>query len=126
MAADPSGPAPAAPVVALAAASSRTAAVGEMTDPRNAAGRRGGMLPTVLVAAVCFAVVFEFLAMQLESGRDPAIGNPSVAATSQKVRPKKKIIITKVIPAGSGPAGQTTSGSGGYAAAPAPVVSSSS
>ena len=114
----------------MAGAASRTAATvaaaDAMTDPRNAAGRRGGgILPTVLVAAVCFAVVFEFLAMQLQSGRDPAIGSTSVAATPQKVRPKKKIIITKVIPAGSGPAGETTSGSGG-SSGPAPVVSSSS
>ncbi len=84
------------------------------------------MLPTVLVALACFAVVFEFLALQLQSGRDPALGNASAVTAPAKVRPRKKIIITKVIPAGTGaPAGQTTSSSGGYAA-PAPVVSSTS
>lgn len=88
--------------------------------------RRPAALPTVLVALACFAVVFEFLAMQLKSGHDPALRNVSAASPPAKVRPRKKIIITKVIPAGTGgPAGQTTSSSGGYAA-PAPVVSSTS
>ncbi len=88
--------------------------------------RRPAVLPTVLVALACFAVVFEFLALQLQSGRDPALGNASATSAPPKVRPRKKIIITKVIPAGtSGPAGQTTSSSGGYSA-PAPVVSSTS
>ena len=88
--------------------------------------RRPAALPTVLVALACFAVVFEFLAMQLQSGRDPALRTASAASPPAKVQPRKKIIITKVIPAGNGgAAGQTTSSSGGYAA-PAPVVSSTS
>jgi hypothetical protein len=81
---------------------------------------------TLLVAIACIAVVFEFLALQLQSGRDPALGNASKSPVPAKVRPRKKIIITKVIPAGNGgTSGQTTSGSGGYTA-PAPVVSSTS
>ena len=84
------------------------------------------MLPTILVAIACFAVVFEFLALQLQSGRDPALGNASASSVPAKVRPRKKIIITTVIPAGNGgTSGQTTSSSGG-SAAPAPVVSSTS
>ena len=83
------------------------------------------MFPTLLVAIACFAVVFEFLALQLQSGRDPALGNASTSVPA-KVRPRKKIIITKVIPARSGgTSGQTTSSSGG-SSAPAPVVSSTS
>jgi hypothetical protein len=97
-----------------------------MTDRKAAPRRKPRILPTVLVALACFAVVFEFLALQLQSGRDPALGNASAAPAPAKVRPRKKVIITKVIPAGTAaPAGQTTSSSGGYAA-PAPVVSSTS
>jgi len=88
--------------------------------------RRPAALPTVLVALACFGVVFEFLALQLRSGRDPALGNASAASAPAKVRPRKKIIITKVIPAGNGAAGQTTSSSSGGYSAPAPVVSSTS
>jgi predicted secreted protein len=89
--------------------------------------RRPAVLPTLLVTVACFAVVFEFLALQLQSGRDPALGSPTAASAPAKVRPRKKIIITKVIPAGTGgTTGQTTSSSGGYTAAPAPVVSSTS
>jgi hypothetical protein len=93
----------------------------------NARGRarRPTVLPTVLVALACFAVVFEFLALQLQSGRDPALGKASAGLVPAKVRPRKKIIITKVISAGNGATGQTTSSSGGYSA-PAPVVSSTS
>ncbi|HEX5822130.1 MAG TPA: hypothetical protein VFY30_10235 [Solirubrobacterales bacterium] len=83
-------------------------------------------MKTLLVAIACTAVVFEFLALQLQSGRDPALGNASATPAPAKVRPRKKIIITKVIPARSGgTSGQTTSSSGGYAAPP-PVVSSTS
>jgi hypothetical protein len=88
--------------------------------------RRPAALPTVLVALACFGVMFEFLALRLQSGRDPALGDASASSVPAKVRPRKKIIITKVIPAqSSGAVGQTTSSSGGYAA-PAPVVSSTS
>ena len=89
--------------------------------------RRPSALPTVLVALACFGVTFEFLAFQLQSGRDPALGSASVASAPAKVRPRKKIIITKVVQAGTGSTGQTTSSSGGsLAASPAPVTSSTS
>ena len=83
-------------------------------------------MKTLLVAIACTAVVFEFLALQLQSGRDPALGGASASAVPAKVRPRKKIIITTVIPAKSGgTTAQATSRSGGYTA-PAPVVSSTS
>ncbi len=85
------------------------------------------ILPTLLVVLALFGVTFEFLAMQLESGRDPALGPASVASTPAKARPRKKIIITKVIPAAGGAGGQTTASYGGsVAAAPPPVTSSAS
>ena len=56
-------------------------------------------MKTLLVAIACIAVVFEFLALQLQSGRDPALGSASTSPVPAKVRPRKKIIITKVIPA---------------------------
>ena len=43
-------------------------------DRPRARPRRVPSLPTVLASAACFLVVFEFLAFQLRSGRDPAIG----------------------------------------------------
>lgn len=83
-------------------------------------------MKTLLVAIACIAVVFEFLALQLQSGRDPALGSASTSSVPAKLRPRKKIIITKVIPAATGsPTAQTTSSSGG-STAPAPVVSSTS
>ena len=63
-------------------------------------------LPTVLAALAIFAVVFEFLAFQLSAGRDPALGAGSAAsAPVTKTRPAKKLVITKVIPAGGGAVG---------------------
>ncbi len=83
-------------------------------------------MKTLLVAIACIAVVFEFLALQLQSGRDPALGNASTSPVPAKVRPRKKIIITKVIPARSGGStAQASASSGGYSP-PAPVVSSTS
>ena len=88
---------------------------------------RQTILPTLLVALALFGVTFEFLVMQLESGRDPALGPASVASTPAKARPRKKLIITKVIPAGGGPAGQTTASyAGSVAGSPPPVTSSAS
>jgi hypothetical protein len=81
----------------------------------------------MLVALACFAVTFEFLALQLRSGRDPALGPATAASTPGKIRPRKKIIITKVIPAAGGSVGQTVSSSGtSIAAAPAPVSTATS
>ena len=49
---------------------------------RPRARPRRGRLPTVLASAACFLVVFEFLAFQLRSGRDPAI---STSAASRRL-----------------------------------------
>jgi hypothetical protein len=89
--------------------------------------KKPGPLPTVLAALAVFAVAFEFLAFQLSAGKDPALG-PAVAATppASKARPAKKLVITKVIPAGNGSVGASSYSSSGSAAAPAPVVTSSS
>jgi hypothetical protein len=85
-------------------------------------------LPTVLAALAVFAVAFEFLAFQLSSGRDPAVGTGAASRTpSTKTRPAKKIVITKVIPAAGGTTGSSSSyASSGTVAAPAPVATSSS
>ena len=85
-------------------------------------------LPTVLAALAIFAVAFEFLAFQLSAGKDPALG-PATPTTPvvAKSRPAKKIVITKVIPAGGGTAGGPTSTySSSGAVAPSPPVATSS
>jgi hypothetical protein len=91
--------------------------------------RKPHPLPTALAALAVFAVAFEFLAFQLTSGRDPAVGATAVTGTtSTKSRPAKKLIITKVIPAAGATASGSTAGypSSGAVPAPAPVTSSSS
>ena len=93
------------------------------TDGRT---RRPAFLPTVLVALACFGVTFEFLALQLQAGRDPALKASATAPVPAKVRPRRRIIITTVIPAAAGGISQTTSSSGGSVSAPAPVTSSTS
>ena len=69
------------------------------TDGRT---RRPAFLPTVLVALACFGVTFEFLALQLQAGRDPALKASPTSAIPAKVRPRRKVIITTVIPAATG------------------------
>ncbi len=93
------------------------------TDGRT---RRPAFLPTVLVALACFGVTFEFLALQLQAGRDPALKASASAPVPAKVRPRRRIIITTVIPAATGGTSQTTSSSGGSVSAAAPVTSSTS
>jgi hypothetical protein len=90
--------------------------------------RKPRPLPTVMAALAVFGVAFEFLAFQLSSGRDPAVGAGVVAgAPHPQTRPAKKIVITKVIPASAGAAGSNSSySSSGSVAAPAPVATSSS
>ena len=91
--------------------------------------RKPRPLPTVLAALAVFGVAFEFLAFQLSSGRDPAVGAGVLAgAPHPQTRPAKKIVITKVIPASGGTAGGSASSysSSGSVAAPAPVATSSS
>ncbi len=90
--------------------------------------RKPRPLPTVLAALAVFGVAFEFLAFQLSSGRDPAVGAVAAGQPHPITRPAKKLIITKVIPASGGTAGGSTSNysSSGSVAAPAPVTTSSS
>ena len=110
---------------AAEAAGARAGAPGPRQRPRA--------LPTVLASLACFAVAFEFLAFQLSSGHDPALGAAAMAGSAQtaKSRPvRKKIVITRVVPS----AGTTTSSTGSSysspatapAPAPAPVATSSS
>lgn len=98
----------------------------ETANPRPGAGsprRRPGPLPTVLAALACFAVVFEFLAFQLDSGRDPALGKSagSPAAATKALPPKRKLIITKVVGTPGGPSATTGAATGSSSAAPAPA-----
>ena len=109
-----------------------TEAVGGQAGPRRPR-RRPRALPTVLAALACFAVAFEFLAFQLTSGHDPALGAAGAPPTAQatKARPvQKRVVITSVVGSGSAatsPAGSTfPSPAAAPAAAPAPVVTSSS
>ncbi len=55
--------------------------------------RRPSFLPTVVVALVCFAVVFEFLSFQLASGNDPALGSQPLIAQ----RAKRPVVIDRRI-----------------------------
>ncbi len=101
-----------------------------MTEPElqprpRSPRRRPRALPTALAALACFGVAFEFLAFQLKGGHDPALGAPT-PASQVSARPATRIVITRVV-GSSAPAGSTASSSGSaYAAAPAPVTTSSS
>ena len=103
----------------------RPAPTPERPTPRRREGKPRP-LPTVFAALAIFAVAFEFLAFQLSSGRDPAVGAGAAVSTPVTMtRPAKKLVITKVIPAGA--VGSSSSySSSGSAAAPAPVTTSSS
>jgi hypothetical protein len=79
----------------------------------------------VLAALAIFAVAFEFLAFQLSAGNDPALGRHAPAAAAV-TRPAKRLIITKVVSAGSSTPAATSYSSSGAVAAPAPVVTASS
>ena len=96
---------------------------------RPAPRRRPKALPTVLAAVAVFAVAFEFLAFQLSSGRDPAIGGATAAVTRQAVaRPvNKRIVVTRVIAPRSASTSSTISaGAATVTPAPAPVTTSTS
>ena len=59
--------------------------------PRKAGKpRKPGFLPTIAVAVATFAVLFEFLAFQLSSGNDPALGASAlqVASTARRQPPQ--------------------------------------
>ena len=90
--------------------------------PRPASARRDPRFgPTILAAAATFLVLFEFLAFQLSSGRDPALG-ASVASDSKGVATRgvvhRRVIRTKVVHLPRPPSSQ----SGSPAASPTPTV----
>ena len=75
--------------------------------PRRPARGKPGILPTLLTSAACFLVLFEFLAFQLRSGNDPALGAGTPAAAEAPRRPTvidRKLIRTRVVHAPSAPA----------------------
>ena len=95
--------------------------------------RRVPSLPTVLASLACFFVLFEFLALQLSSGRDPAIGASDATPAADRPRPvviHRRIIVRRVVESTPGASGVAVSGSGSSSttsastatAAPAPVA----
>ena len=80
-----------------------------MTEPKVISAKsrkpgKPGFLPTVAVALATFAVLFEFLAFQLSSGNDPALGASALQVASTRkataaTRPviDRKVIKTKVV-----------------------------
>ena len=62
-----------------------------MTEPTEIVARqmptsagKPGFLPTVAAALATFAVLFEFLAFQLSSGNDPALGSAALGRFDQE------------------------------------------
>ena len=49
--------------------------------------KKPGIMPTVLLGLATFAVLFEFLAFQLNSGNDPALGKTALAAARSRNLP---------------------------------------
>ncbi len=56
----------------------------ELAAPASARRRKPGFMPTVFLALATFAVIFEFLAFQLNNGNDPALGKSVLAANDPK------------------------------------------
>jgi hypothetical protein len=91
-------------------------------------------MPTVLLGLVSFAVIFEFLAFQLNSGKDPALGTSALAANEAAPAPvtrpvlNRRIIKTRIVhlPPGATspelPAPEPGSGSMITEPAPAPAA----
>jgi hypothetical protein len=93
--------------------------------------RRVPSLPTVLASAACFFVIFEFLAFQLRSGRDPAIGASAADPAAARPRPvvvHRRIIVRRVVesaPSASDvPVGGVGSSSSSTSSAAAPAAAS--
>ena len=89
-------------------------------DGPRARPRRVPSLPTVLASAACFLVVFEFLAFQLRSGRDPAIG-ASAGASRRRPDPARSSSTGGSSSAGSSSRAQTSRASRSAAARPRAV-----
>jgi hypothetical protein len=98
-------------------------------DGPRARPRRVPSLPTLLASAACFLVVFEFLAFQLRSGRDPAIGASASEPTAARPRPvviHRRIIVRRVVESSpdvsSVPVGGGSSSGSSSTASAAPVA----
>ncbi|MGZ8667550.1 MAG: hypothetical protein ACXWZM_10650 [Solirubrobacterales bacterium] len=92
--------------------------------------RRPSFLPTIVVAVACFLVAFEFLAFQLSSGNDPALGSQPLTAERSK-RPvviDRRIITRRIVhlparePAGTGALVSSGTAPAVSSSAPAPVA----
>ncbi|MEZ5157137.1 MAG: hypothetical protein R2718_13630 [Solirubrobacterales bacterium] len=104
--------------------------------PAGAARKKPGAMPTVLLALATFAVIFEFLAFQLNNGNDPALGKSALAANDPKAakvaRPvvNRRIVKTRVVhlppkqSATSSAVPVSSSGSSGSSSAASTVTSS--
>lgn len=109
---------------------------GERTPPAGTTRRpqrRVPGLPTLLVAAASFLVIFEFLAFQLRAGRDPALGGvhatTAAAAPPRPVIVHRRIVVRRVVEAPAAPTPVSVGGSAGSSSAadssaPAPAPAS--
>jgi len=97
--------------------------------------KKPGILPTVLLGLATFAVLFEFLAFQLNGGNDPALGKTALAVNDPKAakvaRPvvNRRVVKTKVVhlpprSSSSGAPVPVSSPASGASASTAPVVTS--
>jgi hypothetical protein len=91
-------------------------------------------VPTVLASLACFFLIFEFLAFQLRSGRDPAIGAAADQPTATRPRPvviHRRIVVRRVVEPAlgtssalvtSGDTGSSSAGSSSSSTAAAPAA----
>jgi hypothetical protein len=113
---------PTASEQSVAAGASRSA------PPRRPVTGKPGVLPTLLASGACFLVLFEFLAFQLRSGNDPALGAGTQGAAQEPRRPTvidRKLIKTRVVhevPAPAAPPAAGTPVSGGSVGATSPTA----
>jgi hypothetical protein len=76
--------------------------------------RKPGFLPTALASVACFLVLFEFLAFQLRSGNDPALGAPQTAtAPRETTLADRTLIKTRVVHDPAAASAQAPSASAG-------------
>jgi hypothetical protein len=102
-------------------------------NPGSARSRQRSVpsLPTVLASIACFLVIFEFLAFELRSGRDPAIGASTGKPTADRPRPvviHRRIIVRRVIESAPGASSVPVTGgdssSSGFSSTAAPAATS--
>jgi hypothetical protein len=87
------------------------------------------MWPTIAAAVATFAVIFEFLALQLSSGNDPALGSSvNASATQNQSDPRpvlnRRIVKTKVVHLPPVESDDSVTAVAPTTSAPAPVTSS--